>query len=201
MYWKYFWMRPVSEDSAQWWQFWDYIWWLLNPIIGLANLIVIIYFWYYGFIKDKEIQRKQVMPLPSIEFEQTYDTNWGLESMSIKLKNCGFWPMIISRVEILWPNKHKYGSYAEILQKFPQPIRAWTYHNGPEWVIDKWELRTLMEIKPSHGEYLMREWFDYIKQFALRITYADLFGEYRIIERSSDDLFEGAEWYWKVPNP
>lgn len=197
IYWWNFWTRPISDNPENWGQFWDYIWWLLNPLIGLVNLWAIIYFWYYWFIKDKENSRKQVMPLPFLEVIQNYNSNWGLEDIWIKLKNCGFWPMIVNNLTVTWPDNQKYPSYQEILKNFPQAIIASIYHNWQEWIIDKWEVRFIMKIEHTANDYIKQEWFNYLKQFSLKINYKDIFNEDHVLENTAEILFDGIEYFWK----
>ncbi len=105
--------------------------------------------------------------------------------------------MIVINIQIIWPDGGIYPSYNEVLDKnFPQKIRAWTYHNWEEWIIDKWETRYLMRVKPIDGEYLKREWFEIIKQFSLKIVYKDIFGDEHTIYKSTDILFDWATYYW-----
>ncbi len=195
-YWGKFWEKSISNDIAQWGQFWDYIWGLLNPIIGLINLFVIIYFWYYGFIKDKESQKIQMMPLVHIEYEQSYNENWELEEMWVFIKNSWFWPMIVKDIKIISEDENtEHKSYDEIVKNFPTIIRVWSYYNWKEWIIDKWEVRYLVKIRAQNNKSINKEWFDYFTKFWLKIIYKDIFNTETTIVRMPDELFEWAEFH------
>lgn len=173
LFWKTFWSRPLSEDPAQWGQFWDYIWGLLNPIIGLVNLILLFYVYW---TLEKQNSHREVMPLCLLTMSSQIDENRKHRSQEFKIKNCWFGPMIIENIVLKWPNNEIYRSFEEICGSLPKEIPYSFYNLSKNSIIDKGDEKILLGIYQKWWESLNLESISYLKDIQITINYKDVYG-------------------------
>ncbi|WP_299178980.1 hypothetical protein [uncultured Chryseobacterium sp.] len=106
----------ISNSPENWGPFGDYIGGILNPIIGILNLIVLTYL-SVNLVKEENERNKftlQELAKPYGEFDFTKKLN----SLSIKFLNIGLGPLIINEIIITSPNGRQYNDFKKILEDF-----------------------------------------------------------------------------------
>jgi hypothetical protein len=94
VYWKYFHCFPISRDTAKWGAFGDYFGGVLNPIIGMANLIALIYLSYKisdneGVRSENDIKNQKIFALYSLQYDALRDLSKILEKVQIEVIESG----------------------------------------------------------------------------------------------------------------
>lgn len=174
-YWWNFWMRPISDNPENWGQFWDYIWWLSNPIIGLANVVLLV---YVSLILEKQNSHRELMPLSQIDEEILKNINWSTYNINIKVKNVWLWPMIMTNIVIIWSNNQSFNWFEEIvdnLKKIQQDINYSYIFWWKKLIIEKSDKRMLLEVKVSEWNTLNEDILKYISQLTINLEFTDLF--------------------------
>lgn len=185
LYWNTFWNRPISEDSAQWGQFGDYIWWTLNPILGLLNLIVLLFISINVAKIEEDRNARNLKPLGNIT-THLINEKWSLVSIEILIKNCWLWPMIIKNISIekSW---EKYSNFFPISKKIVWWYICSSYDNEDEGVLTAWESITLGKFEIPHESYWimdMKPVLDIIREYTISIEYTDMYEKYSTINKN-----------------
>lgn len=112
--------HKISDDTANWAEFGDFVGGTLNSIVGILNLFLLAYLTLK--IAKIETTRHQnnltenVKPLGLFSFKVS--TN----SIYIKYHNVGIGPLIVSNFKILYKEK-KYDDFSEIIKSISVPFR------------------------------------------------------------------------------
>ncbi len=184
VFWNNFKEFTVSMHSEHWGQLWDFFWWLLNPIIGLANLWVLI--WLSFSIakieewREAELLKKQVKPFLRIDVDANANDSWIYEDLYIRLKNSWLWPLVFKKIEIVGINGEVYEDFSNIRDTLISP--GWyshMYFHDNDGVLSEGEsiiLFSIIKNKDTKDDLYVNRAAKVISSYILKFTYEDIYG-------------------------
>ena len=178
-----FWTRPLSESPEQWGQFWDYIWWILNPIIGLSNLCVLIWL-SLSIAKIEEwreisLLEKQVKPFLRVDIDANANNDGIYEDLFFRIKNSWLLPLVFKKIEIIGKNGESYKDFSYIRDnKIPPGWYSHIYFYDDDWILGEWESVILFSIIKSENNIdpvYINKTAKIISDYILKFNYEDIY--------------------------
>ena len=186
IYFYNFFGKPISQDPAEWGQLWDYIWGLLNPIIWIANLILLGWITIHVVHIDKR-------PHIDIRLTVEYWTDGQIIDINIIMKNCWSGSAIVKSILIQW-NNQQLTNFQPIIKSFPKWWVTSTYSLDQGWSLYPWEDELLFRIGKSSDTEFMSKVINILKKYTITIEYQNIYeAEKHKISRDLQQSFNSLE--------
>lgn len=175
----------ISKNPQDWALFADYFGGILNPLLGILNLIILTYL-TLQIVKVEDSRNNWTLqelarPYAIIHFDSIF------KDFEIRLNNCGLGPMIISNISIERMDGTKFSNFVDVIKEIniktelnPSVI---TFHSGPNHsAIPKDGSIHLLKMTNNENDKMVdfREFIKITKkrlnEYSIRINYEDMYG-------------------------